>query len=129
MGGFGNIARALLLPLGMATFDFVMDKPAEQRLTDYFDTLGEVLELPSRRASFAIYAMGILGDGERKSVEPIAARACPDLKGVDALHQRLLHFVVNSRWDDHSLRKAAASYALKAMTAREPITALRHPLR
>ena len=107
----------------MATFDFVMDKPAEQRLADYFDTLGEVLELPSRRASFAIYAMGILGDGERKSVEPIAARACPDPKGVDALHQRLLHFVVNSHWDDHALRKTAASYALKAMTAREPITA------
>src|SRR5258706_8983777 len=27
-------------------------------------------------ASFAMYAMGLFGDGDRKSVEPIAARAC-----------------------------------------------------
>jgi hypothetical protein len=28
----------------MATLDFVMDNPAEQRLVDYFDSLGNALQ-------------------------------------------------------------------------------------
>jgi SRSO17 transposase len=77
----------------------------------------------SRRASFALYAMGLLGDGERKSVEPIAARACPDPGKLDAMHQRLLHFAVDSRWSDREVRREAARYALDAMTHREPVEA------
>jgi hypothetical protein len=30
-----------------------------------------------------------MGDGERKSAEPMAARACPDPDLVDSAHQRL----------------------------------------
>ena len=56
----------------------LMEGAAEQRLTKYFDRIGEVLARPERRASFANYALGILGEGERKSIEPIAARACAD---------------------------------------------------
>jgi hypothetical protein len=63
---------------------------AVQRLEKYFQRIGEVLGEESRCSSFAIYAMGLLGDAERKSVEPIAARACPDPTKTDALHQRLL---------------------------------------
>lgn len=44
----------------------LMDAAAEQRLVDYFDRIGEVLGRPERRASFATYALGILGEGERK---------------------------------------------------------------
>jgi SRSO17 transposase len=60
--------------------------------------------------------MGLLGDGERKSLEPIAARACPDPSKTDAMHQRLLHFAVDSRWSDREVRREAARYALDAMT-------------
>ncbi|WP_395854274.1 IS701 family transposase [Cystobacter fuscus] len=67
--------------------------------------------------------MGLLGDGERKSIEPIAARACPDPKKTDAMHQRLLHFAVDSRWSDREVRREAARYALDAMTQREPVEA------
>jgi hypothetical protein len=49
--------------------------------------------------------MGVLGDGERKSVEPIAARACGDPAKVDAAHQSLLHFVANARWSDAAVRR------------------------
>jgi len=71
-----------------------LDVPAsEQRLESHLDRLGKVLGRDERRASFATYALGILGDGERKSVEPIAARACADPARSDALHQRLLHFM------------------------------------
>jgi SRSO17 transposase len=100
---------------------FVVDRAAEQRLQNYFDSIGGVLGLDARRASFATYAMGILGDAERKSVEPIAARACHDPGRVDALHQRLLHFMVDSSWADHQVRHTASAYAIRALTQREPV--------
>jgi SRSO17 transposase len=98
-----------------------MDAAAEQRLVDYFDRIGEVLGRPERRASFATYALGILGEGERKSIEPIAARACADLARMDADHQRLHHFATDSPWEDDAVRREAARYALTAMTKREEI--------
>lgn len=98
-----------------------METPIEQRLETYFDRIGEVLGHPSRRASFSIYLLGLLGDGERKSVEPIAARACADPDLIEPLHQRLLHFLVDSPWDDHGVRRAAAEHALSAMAKRERI--------
>ena len=91
------------------------------RLEDYLEQLGELLGNSRRRASFATYAHGLLSDGERKSVEPIAARAVGSAVGVDAAHQRLLHFITDSTWDDHAIRLAATRYALKAMTATQPI--------
>lgn len=101
-----------------------LDVPAgEQRLEAYFDRIGQILGREERRASFATYALGILGEGERKSVEPIAARACADPARADAAHQRLLHFMVDSRWSDRDVRREAARYALEAMTAREPVEA------
>ena len=50
-----------------------MDAAAVQGLERYFQRIGDVLEEESRRGSFALYALGLLGDGERKSVEPMAA--------------------------------------------------------
>jgi SRSO17 transposase len=100
-----------------------MDAAAQQRLESYFRTIGEVLGNDSRRGSFAVYAMGLLGDAERKSIEPIAARACPDPQKIDAMHQRLLHFAVDSKWSDREVRRVAAQYALEEMTQREPVEA------
>lgn len=88
---------------------------------DYIDTMGGVLRNRKRKASFATYAMGLLGEGERKSVEPIAARACPDPARVNAEHQRLLHFVADSTWSDRDVRLAAARYAVPIITRRSPI--------
>jgi SRSO17 transposase len=100
-----------------------MNAAAVQRLESYFQKIGEVLGNESRRGSFALYAMGLLGDAERKSVEPIAARACPDPEKVDAVHQRLLHFAVDSKWSDQGVRRQSAQYALEPMVEREPVEA------
>jgi SRSO17 transposase len=100
-----------------------LDSEGQARLTKYFDMIGELLGNKSRQESFAMYAMGLLGDGERKSVEPIAARACADPDRMDALHQRLLHFTANADWSDADVRREAARYALSALTAREPVVA------
>src|SRR5713226_8340000 len=98
-----------------------LEAGAQGRLEEYFNRLGLVLGSDSRRGSFAMYAMGLLGDCERKSVEPIAARVCPDLASVDAVHQRLLHFIANANWSDPEIRREAARYALSALVEREPI--------
>src|SRR5438552_7324908 len=98
-----------------------LEAGAQGRLEEYFVKLGEVLGSETRRASFAMYATGLLGDAERKSVEPIAALACPDPDAVDAMHQRLLHFVSNSPWSDAEVRQEAARYALSALVERGPI--------
>jgi SRSO17 transposase len=98
-----------------------MNAAAEQRLHDYFESIGTLLGREERKRSFAIYGQGLFGDAERKSVEPIAVRDCIDPKEADAAHQRLLHFMVDSKWDDHAVRLASAQYAIAEMTMREPI--------
>ena len=102
---------------------YTLNPPARRRLKNYIGNIGQVLRHAAQRASFAMYAMGILGEGERKSVEPIAARACGDrVQDVDATHQRLLHFIGPSKWNDRQVRLVAARYALAAMTQRGPVT-------
>lgn len=93
------------------------------RLEDFLDQIGDVLGHAKRRASFATYALGLLGDGERKSVEPIAARACGSADEVERAHQRLLHFLTDSQWSDFAVRRLAATYAISVMTAREQLEA------
>lgn len=91
------------------------------RLEAYFDRIGTVLNDDRRRASFATYALGLMGEGDRKSVEPIAARASGDPIATQRAHDRLLHFAVDSKWSDRNVRHEAASYGLAAMTTRGPI--------
>ena len=95
----------------------------EARLESYLDDLGALLGDKRRRASFATYALGLLGEGERKSVEPIAARAAGNAADVEAAHQRLLHFLARSEWDDRAVRRFAAQYGLKFMADEQPIVA------
>jgi SRSO17 transposase len=85
------------------------------RLDGFFGRIGTHLKDRRKRESFAMYALGILADGERKSVEPIAARACPDPAEVDNVHSKLLYFLASSKWDDRAVRLEAARYALEAM--------------
>ena len=46
-----------------------MDAASIARLKAYFAQIGANLRDNSERASFAMYAFGLLGDGERKSAE------------------------------------------------------------
>jgi len=94
---------------------------AAARLEEFFSCIGNHLGDKRRRESFAMYAFGILGDGERKSAEPMAARACGDPRETHNLHQKLLHFLAYSRWDDRAVRLEAARHAIDAVQRREPI--------
>ncbi len=53
---------------------------------------------PERRAAMTQYVTGLLLDGERKSIEPIAARLVDDPADVQAMRQRLQQCVVVSPW-------------------------------
>ena len=61
-----------------ARVEFTMDAVATGRLTAYFEEIGLHLPRSESRESFAAYFYGLLSDGERKSVEPIASRSCGD---------------------------------------------------
>jgi SRSO17 transposase len=105
----------------MVMTTFTIDRGTEERVVAYLDGVAEILANKRRKESFAMYAMGLMGDGERKSAEPIAARACGDPKLADAYHQRLTHFLCDSNWDDAGVRRFCARYALEEMTKREAV--------
>ena len=85
-----------------------LDSAAVGRLTAYFESIGTHLPRREQRESFATYFFGILSDGERRSVEPIAARACGDPGGTKRSHDRLLHFLAQSPRSDRAVRREAA---------------------
>src|SRR6516162_4531355 len=95
---------------------------AAARLEQFFDLIGVHLKDRRKRESFAMYAFGIFGDGERKSAEPIAARSCADPDQTNNVHSKLLYFLARSAWDDRAVRLEAARYAIEAVQKREPIT-------
>ena len=52
---------------------------------------------PARRRMCPLYVAGLMGPGERKSLQPIAARLAP--ADYDQLH----HFIAIGPWDDGPL--------------------------
>jgi len=102
---------------------YQMEAAGERRLEGYLDGIGELLGSSHRRESFAMYAMGLLSESERKSMEPIAARATGNPEHAGAGHQRIHHFISNTSWNDHEVRLAAARYAIAAMEERESVMA------
>jgi len=95
--------------------------PVEQRLSAYFDQLGTVLWDSRQRHCFASYAIGLMSELERKSLEPIAASLTDDPKTAERLHHRLQNFVADAPWPDADVRRIASRYALAAMTRRAPV--------
>ncbi len=101
---------------------YEFEEAAQLRLGGYLTRIGQHLKDRRKRESFAMYAFGILGDGERKSAEPIAARASGDPERARNAHEKLIHFLAHSVWDDRSVRLEATRYAMEALSQREPIT-------
>src|SRR5258708_18514355 len=102
-----------------AAMSFAMDEAGVGRVAGFFARIGTHLPFPGQRESFATYAFGILGDGDRKSVEPIAARASGEPEATERMHNRLLHFVRESPWEDRPVRREAARYVVEALSERE----------
>lgn len=70
-------------------------------LAPFLDALGD-----RRRRQWApLYVQGLLGPGERKSVQPLAARVAP------GDYEQLHHFVACSHWDPAPLERVLAAEA------------------
>jgi SRSO17 transposase len=74
-----------------------------------------------RATPLKMYCTGLLLPGERKSVEPMAARLAPD--NVRRMHQSLHHVVADAPWSDEEVLAEVRSYALTAMRQKEAVQA------
>ena len=93
----------------------------QKRFAAYLDRLAQAAGHMDRIEPLQLYCRGLLLPGERKSVEPMAARLCPDK--VRQTHQSLHHLVAQAPWKDEDILKAACNYALAAMQQQNAIAA------
>lgn len=89
------------------------------RFDSYVESLADAVGHADRRWPLEAYLTGLLLPGERKSVEPIAARVDP--AHVGRAHQALHHFVASSPWDDGEVLRVAREYALELLERQAPI--------
>jgi SRSO17 transposase len=71
------------------------------RFSRYLGQLEGSLGHADRASPFRAYVTGLLLPGDRKSVEPMAARVAPDR--VRAVHQSMHHFVATAPWQADAL--------------------------
>jgi len=93
---------------------------SEARLAAYLDAITGELGHASRAASAQAYCTGLLLPGERKSIEPMAARLDPG--HVQAKHQSLHHVVAQAEWDDAALLAAVRAEVLPAIERHGSVT-------
>jgi len=80
----------------------------ERELSEYFDSLLDGMGRVERRAAMQNYLVGLLLDGERKSVEPMAARLVHHKGDIEAMRQRLLGCVAEAAWSDAEMFRRLA---------------------
>ena len=83
------------------------------RLLDFTAEVLGGLPRKDQRAAGELYVRGLLTDGQRKSMVPMAARL-----GTD--HQRLQQFITSSTWDYAAVRRNVA----RGFASSEPVEAL-----
>ena len=95
--------------------------PQQRRFAAYIEGLAEAAEHVDRHAPLKNYCVGLLLPGERKSVEPMAARLAPN--DVRRMHQSLHHLVADAPWDDEEMLEHIRQEVLPAMEKHGPVVA------
>lgn len=85
------------------------------------DGLAEAAGHADRGIPLKNYCTGLLLPGERKSVEPMAARLAPH--NVRRMHQSLHHLVAAAPWNGEAVLDRALDTVLPAMLAGGPVVA------
>jgi SRSO17 transposase len=101
--------------------NFMAPGAQQKRFAAYLDSLAQAAGHADREEPLKAYCTGLLLPGERKSVEPMAARLAPD--NVRRTHQSLHHVVADAPWSDESVLRRVWEYALSAMTEQGPVVA------
>src|SRR5919202_2735727 len=94
-------------------------RTGEGRFAAYLDAITAVVGHSRRAAAARAYCTGLLLPGERKSIEPMAARIAPDR--VQAAHQSLHHVAAKAEWDDAALLRAVREQVLPAIERHGPV--------
>jgi SRSO17 transposase len=86
---------------------------SESRFVAYVEALSVTLGHADRAGPFQSYCTGLLLPGQRKSVEPMAARMEPGR--VQAAHQSLHHLVAKADWSDAAMLAAVRKQVMPAI--------------
>jgi SRSO17 transposase len=92
-----------------------------KRFVAYLDRLALAAEHADRATPLKSYCTGLLLPGERKSIEPMAARLYPN--NVRQAHQSMHHIVADAAWSDEDMLEAVRAYVLPQLEQKGPIVA------
>jgi SRSO17 transposase len=95
--------------------------PQEKRFAAYMQGLANAAGHADRRIPLKNYCTGLLLPGDRKSIEPMAARLAP--QDVRRMHQSLHHLVADAPWDDEAILEKVRQQVLPAMQRSGPVVA------
>jgi SRSO17 transposase len=95
--------------------------PQQKRLAAYLDGLGQAAGHADRIEPLKSYCKGLLLTGERKSVEPVAARLARD--HVGRMQRSLHHLVADAPWSDEEMLAQIRSSVLPVMRQQGPVVA------
>jgi SRSO17 transposase len=91
-----------------------MGTGVEARFEAYCEVIIKTLGHADRATPAQWYLRGLMLPGERKSVEPMAARVHPE--DVCSAHQSMHHLVADSDWSDAALLSAVAREVVPVLT-------------
>ena len=80
------------------------------------DSLANAAGHEDRHLPLKSYCKGLLLEGDRKSIEPMAARLAPD--SVQPMRQSLHHLVAKAPWSDETLLEEVRKQVLSAYVQR-----------
>src|SRR2546422_1174158 len=92
-----------------------------QRFAAYVERLATALGHRDRHEPLRAYVTGLCLPGERKSIEPMAARVDP--RHVPARHQSMHHFIADAPWDAAAVLRVARDWVLGPMVRHGPVVA------
>lgn len=84
-------------------------KKLERELDEYIDFLTDGMGRSERRAALGLYLTGLLLDGDRKSIEPLASRLVDDQSEIEGMRQRLQQCISVSKWAEREVFRRIAT--------------------
>src|SRR5579871_5481653 len=93
----------------------------QERFLHYPNQLARAAGHADRVMPLQNYTKGLLLPGERKSVEPMAARLAPE--NVRRMHQSLHHLVADAPWNDEEMLAQVQREVLPAIQKHGPVVA------
>lgn len=93
----------------------------ERRFRQYVERLADALGHADRREPLRASLTGLCLPGERKSIEPMAARVDP--RHVATRYQSMHHFVASAPWEAAAVLRVARDWVLEPMARHGPVGA------